>query len=136
MVAGHSISYHVKFGTYASVYNLALHAINCIVNSAGRLYCAVCNSVVASLDTSCVKVPFLQWAEGQIAQGNVSPADVQQQVKDRIQQAGGRIDYVSITDANNLQDLKHFVTGQEVLVALACFFGSVRLIDNVVAVKQ
>lgn len=54
----------------------------------------------------------------------------------RIQQAGGRMDYVSITDAKNLRDLKQFVAGQESLVALACFFGSVRLIDNVVAVKQ
>ena len=108
-----------------------LHAIDCIVHSGGRLNCAV-----ASLDTSQVKVSFLQWADDQIAQGNVSPADVQQEVKDRIQQAGGRIDYVSVTDAENLQDLRQFVAGQKVLVALACFFGSVRLIDNVVAVKQ
>lgn len=87
-------------------------------------------------DTSCVTVLFLQWADDEIAQGNVSPADVEQEVKNRLQQAGGQVDYVSVTDAENLQDLKHFVAGQEVLVALACFFGSVRLIDNVVAVKQ
>lgn len=78
---------------------------------------------------------ILQWADGQIAQGSVSPSDVQQEVKNIINQAGGRIDYVSVTDAENLQDLEHFVAGQEVLVALAVFFGSVRLIDNVVAVK-
>ena len=87
-------------------------------------------------NTPCVKFLLLQWADDKIAQGNVSPADVEQEVKNRLQQAGGQVDYVSVTDAENLQDLKHFVAGQEVLVALACFFGSVRLIDNVVAVKQ
>lgn len=78
----------------------------------------------------------LQWADGQIAQGCVSPSDIQQEVKARVQQAGGRVDYVSVTDAENLQELMQFEAGQEVLVALAVFFGSVRLIDNVVAVKK
>lgn len=78
----------------------------------------------------------MQWADSQIAQGSVTPSDVQQEVANRIQQAGGRMDYVSVTDAENLQDLKQFVAEQESLVALACFFGSVRLIDNIVAVKQ
>ncbi|KAL3131838.1 hypothetical protein ABBQ38_007551 [Trebouxia sp. C0009 RCD-2024] len=78
----------------------------------------------------------LKWADGQIAQGCVSPSDIQQEVKARVQQAGGRVDYVSVTDAENLQELMQFEAGQEVLVALAVFFGSVRLIDNVVAVKK
>lgn len=80
----------------------------------------------------------LQWADGQIAQGYVGPSDIQQDVKTRIQQDGGQVDYVSVTDAENLQELNHFEPGQQVLVAVAVFFGSVRLIDNVVAtaVKQ
>ena len=53
-----------------------------------------------------------------------------------MQEGGGRVDYVSVTDADNLQELQDFVAGQAVLVAVAVFFGAVRLIDNVVAVKQ
>lgn len=115
---------------------MPMHAANCIDHSEGELYCAACSAAATFLFTFWVKVLFLQWADGQVAQGNVSPADIQQEVENRIQQAGGRVDYVSVTDAENLQKLKHFVARQEVLVALACFFGSVRLIDNVVAVKQ
>ena len=79
---------------------------------------------------------YLQWADGQIAQGGVSPSDIQQEVKARVEKAGGQADYVSVTDAENLQELQQFETGQEVLVALAVYFGSVRLIDNVVTAKQ
>lgn len=61
---------------------------------------------------------------------------IQHDVRDMISTGGGRVDYVSVTDAENLQEIKHFIPGQEVLVAVAAFFGPVRLIDNVVAVKQ
>lgn len=78
----------------------------------------------------------LKWAESQIVQGDISPSGLQQQVSSRMQEGGGRVDYVSVTDADNLQELQDFVAGQAVLVAVAVFFGAVRLIDNVVAVKQ
>ncbi len=78
----------------------------------------------------------LQWAETEISQQDATPSGIQQEVNDRISRGGGKVDYISVTDAENLQELKHFVPGQEVLVAIAAFFGSVRLIDNAVAVKQ
>ena len=61
------------------------------------------------------------------------PSLVQQIMEQRVSQGGGRIDYVVVADGENLQPLQQFVPGQEVLVALAAFFGTVRLIDNVVA---
>lgn len=78
----------------------------------------------------------LQWAEEQISHYEATPSGIQHEVTDRISKGGGRVDYVNVTDAENLQELKHFVSGQEVLVAIAAFFCSVRLIDNIVAVKQ
>ena len=82
-----------------------------------------------------VGIVWVQWAECQIVQADISPSDVQQEVSSRIQQGGGKIDYVSVTDADNLQELRHFIVGQEVLIAVAVFFGAVRLIDNVAVVK-
>ena len=132
----HSISCS-NLGSHEVVYAQDwMYATSWVVYSEGELYCAVCNAARASLNKVCIINFSLQWAGDQIARGIVSPANVQQEVKNRIQHAGGRVDYVNVTDAENLQDLKHFVAGQEVLVALACFFGSVRLIDNVVTVQQ
>ena len=86
----------------------------------------------------CLSFAFvhLQWAEEQISHHEATPSGIQHEVTDRITKGGGRVDYVSVTDAENLQELKHFISGQEVLVAIDAFFGSVRLIDNVVTVKQ
>ena len=50
-----------------------------------------------------------------------------------VAEGGGRVDYVVMVDAENLQPLEQFLPATEVLVALAAFFGTVRLIDNVVA---
>lgn len=78
----------------------------------------------------------LKWAEAAISHQDPAPSDIQQEVADRINKASGRVDYVSVTDAENLQKLERFLPGQDVLVAVAAFFGSVRLIDNVVAARQ
>ena len=50
-----------------------------------------------------------------------------------VAEGGGRVDYVVMVDAENLQPLEQFLPATEVLIALAAFFGTVRLIDNVVA---
>ena len=76
---------------------------------------------------------MLQWAESQIRSGSKTPGEVQQGVTDQVSQGGGRVDYVVTVDAENLQPLKELIPAQEVLVAVAAFFGTVRLIDNVVA---
>ena len=79
---------------------------------------------------------MLQWAEAEIAKHKPTPSSIQKAVTDMVSKGGGSVDYVTVTDAEELQDLRQFMPGQEVLVAVAAFFGSVRLIDNVVAVQQ
>ena len=43
-----------------------------------------------------------------------------------------RIDYVQLVDTQSLQPLEELTSGASVLLALAAFFGSARLIDNVI----
>lgn len=42
-----------------------------------------------------------------------------------------KIDYVSVVDRGTLEEVKSFKPGQKILIALAVYFGSTRLIDNV-----
>ena len=42
-----------------------------------------------------------------------------------------KIDYVSVVDRGTLEEVKSFKPGQKILVALAVYFGTTRLIDNV-----
>ena len=42
-----------------------------------------------------------------------------------------KIDYISVCDRETLEEVKTFKKGQKILVALAVYFGSTRLIDNV-----
>jgi len=42
----------------------------------------------------------------------------------------GDVQYADVVDANTLQPLEHLSAGQEVLAAVAVFFGDTRLIDN------
>lgn len=57
---------------------------------------------------------------------------LQHQVADAVSAGGGRVDYVEVVDARTLRPLAGGeVAGQAVLIAVAAFFGKVRLIDNV-----
>lgn len=42
----------------------------------------------------------------------------------------GEVEYAEVVDANTLQPADHLVPGQEVLAAVAVYFGDTRLIDN------
>lgn len=42
-----------------------------------------------------------------------------------------KIDYVSVVDRGTLEEVKSFKPGQKILIALAAYFGTTRLIDNV-----
>lgn len=42
-----------------------------------------------------------------------------------------KIDYVSVVDRGTLEEVKSFRPGQKILIALAVYFGTTRLIDNV-----
>ena len=42
-----------------------------------------------------------------------------------------KIDYISVCDRETLEEVKAFKKGQKILIALAVYFGTTRLIDNV-----
>ena len=42
-----------------------------------------------------------------------------------------KVDYISVCDRGTLEEVKTFKKGQKILVALAVYFGTTRLIDNV-----
>ena len=82
----------------------------------------------------------LRWAEAGVADGSVvDAAAVVAEVTRRIEDAGGQVDYVSVSNADHLQPLPDGVplAAQPSLLAVAANFaakdrGAVRLIDNTV----
>ncbi|HHY39068.1 MAG TPA: pantoate--beta-alanine ligase [Clostridia bacterium] len=72
----------------------------------------------------------LQEAERRVAQGERDAESLRKLVRETIETAPeARIDYVSVCDAQDLQELKRLEG--EVLIAVAVRFGRARLIDNV-----
>jgi pantoate--beta-alanine ligase len=71
----------------------------------------------------------LQLGAEMIANGEPDAGRVVQTITDVIAASRGRIDYVSIVDAETLAEVKE-IRGR-VLIALAVFFGRTRLIDNI-----
>mmetsp|Transcript_6539 Transcript_6539/g.18859 ORF Transcript_6539/g.18859 Transcript_6539/m.18859 type:complete len:309 (-) Transcript_6539:2079-3005(-) len=74
----------------------------------------------------------LQWAAAAAASDQPPTSEaLQAGVADRLTHGGGRVDYVEIVDAEELQPVTA-LQSQPVLIAVAAWFGEVRLIDNVV----
>lgn len=65
-----------------------------------------------------------------IQAGQRDAATIRQQMRRIIEQAGGKIDYVEIVDSQTLQPLQ--VLNGRILIALAVYIGSTRLIDNAI----
>ncbi|EFJ49482.1 hypothetical protein VOLCADRAFT_89713 [Volvox carteri f. nagariensis] len=64
----------------------------------------------------------LAWAEKAVAEGAVSePADVAAQLRGRIEEAGGTVDYVELLHAHHLSPISD-LTSQPVLLAVAAHF--------------
>jgi pantoate--beta-alanine ligase len=72
----------------------------------------------------------LQQAAEMVGQGERNPEKVMNEIRHALQETAGRIDYIAIVDNDQLREVQE-IKG-EVLIALAVFFGKVRLIDNVV----
>lgn len=70
----------------------------------------------------------LCWCREQIETGQRDSAALTTQMKEIIEQQGGKIDYVEIADADTLGPVE--AASGRTLVALAVFFGKTRLIDN------
>jgi pantoate--beta-alanine ligase len=76
----------------------------------------------------CISRALTEAREHAVAQA-ADAATLQQQVAAAIAAGGGRVDYVEVVDAQSLQPLQE-LRGRQVLIAVAAFFGKVRLIDN------
>jgi pantoate--beta-alanine ligase len=72
----------------------------------------------------------LDWARKTIDNGERSADTVVRGIRERIEAATARTDYVSVVDLESLRDVSA-VRGT-VLIAVAAFFGTTRLIDNVI----
>ncbi len=74
----------------------------------------------------------LQAANAAIEEGETDPARVRTLVAGLVETAPeARVQYVDVVDTDAVQPVARLVSGSEVLVAAAVFFGSTRLIDNV-----
>lgn len=67
-------------------------------------------------------------AAEEIEDGGVDTADIRAEIARKIEEAGGKVDYVSIVDPLTLEDLNR-IEG-DYMIAVAAFFGKTRLIDN------
>jgi pantoate--beta-alanine ligase len=73
----------------------------------------------------------LEMAEQSVKAGERRPTQIIRQITERIAATeGARLDYAAIVDAQSLQPLENLQG--HVLVALAVWFGTTRLIDNVI----
>jgi pantoate--beta-alanine ligase len=72
----------------------------------------------------------LERAAGLVRLGERNPETLRTAIRRAIQETAGRIDYIGVVDAERLEEIRE-IRG-EVVIALAVYFGRVRLIDNVI----
>ncbi|BDA44254.1 Pantoate-beta-alanine ligase [Coccomyxa sp. Obi] len=76
-------------------------------------------------------IQSLQWARRAVEErSTVKAKELHDAVASRISEAGGRVDYVEVVDASTLEAVED-ASSQRTVIAVAAFFGSVRLIDNI-----
>jgi pantoate--beta-alanine ligase len=80
------------------------------------------------VQSSELREEYLRNSQNSLTELNVF--SVKKMINLRISQAGGKIDYIEIVDADTLEQKDEF-TGK-FFIAVAAFFGKTRLIDNVV----
>lgn len=73
---------------------------------------------------------MLSWAQQRFNKGTRTPGPIIAIMKKKIEEKGGKIDYIAAVDHNTLQPVKVLKKGT--LIALAVFFGKTRLIDNII----
>jgi len=71
----------------------------------------------------------LKSAKLAIPKGEKGIETVRKNIVSEIEAGGGRIDYVEIVNAENLEPVKNL--SGKILIAVASFFGKTRLIDNI-----
>jgi pantoate--beta-alanine ligase len=71
----------------------------------------------------------LKSAKLAISEGEKRIETVRKTIVSKIEAGGGKIDYIEIVDSENLEPVK--VLSGKILIAVASFFGTTRLIDNI-----
>ncbi len=73
----------------------------------------------------------VQEAERRIREGEQRPEAIVEAMRKKVAEAPlARLEYAEVVDAYDLQPIEEVAPGQEVLAALAVYFGETRLIDN------
>lgn len=70
-------------------------------------------------------------AKARVKAGEQDPQALVRAMQNALQQApDAQVQYAEVVDADTLQPVEHLESGQEILAAVAVFFGDTRLIDN------
>jgi pantoate--beta-alanine ligase len=72
----------------------------------------------------------LKEAKESLEAGTFTIASAIETIKNNIAAKGGKVDYVECVDSETLEDVRT-KTGREIMFVLAAYFGSTRLIDNI-----
>lgn len=73
----------------------------------------------------------VQEAKRRIREGEQRPGAIVEAMRKKVAEAPlARLEYAEVVDAHDLQPIEEVASGQEVLAALAVYFGETRLIDN------
>ena len=72
--------------------------------------------------------------KGKANSSSKTPAEIIRQISTDIEISGGKIDYVQCVNSTDLQPVLSFE--KEVLIAVAVFYGTTRLIDNIIIKPQ
>lgn len=102
--------------TVRSQGGLALSSRNQYLSESGRI-------------TASAIYQSLKLAEDLYEKGQVNAGFIKDQMRDILNNAGAKIDYISIATADTLEELE--IISQKALVSLAVYIGTVRLIDNI-----
>ena len=79
----------------------------------------------------------LKWAEKEVQTRQCSLDQLIQEIRKRITEEGGEVDYVKVVDPETLEDKKDLQDTASIVIAVAAFFinkaqqPEVRLIDNI-----
>lgn len=95
---------------------LALSSRNHYLSESGRI---TANAIYESL----------KLAEDLYEKGQMNAGSIKDRMQDILNNAGVKIDYISIATADTLEELE--IINQKALVSLAVYIGTVRLIDNI-----
>ncbi len=108
-----------------------------IAREANGLACSSRNEYLTADERSQAHVlsEAVMQAASKIERGEQSPLNVIASVEEMIRLApDAKLQYAEIVTANDLQPVKEFISGTEVIIAVAVYFRDIRLIDNATAI--